>query len=89
MAVIEERTTWIRGLLYILLAAVVGAIVTPIILHILSNRGKQNSNVATVIVKSENMCTFPGRCGFLTNAESCRMPCAHSTKRILPNYETE
>ena len=48
MTVIEERTTWIRGLLYILLAAIVGAIVTPIILHILSNRGKQNSNIATV-----------------------------------------
>ncbi len=48
MAVIEERTTWIRGLLYILLAAIVGAIVTPIILHILSNRGKQNTCVATV-----------------------------------------
>lgn len=48
MAVIEERTTWIRGLLYILLAAIVGAIVTPIILHILSNRGKQHTSVATV-----------------------------------------
>lgn len=37
MAVIEERTTWIRGLLYILLTAIVGAIITPIVLHILSN----------------------------------------------------
>ena len=48
MTGIETRMTGIRGLLYILLAAIVGAIVTPIILHILSNRGKQNSNIATV-----------------------------------------
>ena len=48
MAVIEERTVWIRGILYILLAAIVGTIVTPITLYILSNRGKQNSNIATV-----------------------------------------
>ncbi len=44
MAVIEERTAWIRGLLYLILTAIIGSIVTPITLHILSIRAKWNSD---------------------------------------------
>ncbi len=42
ISVIEERTVWFRTIQNIILVAIVGGIIMPIILHILSSRNKNN-----------------------------------------------
>lgn len=55
ISVIEERTAGLKTIQNIILVAIIGAIITPIILHILSNKNKKNEQTLEHIQEQDTL----------------------------------